>query len=223
MAECPCGNCVCGNKFNGITHVCIVLDESGSMEYSLDGTLSGFNEYIQTIKKNENSNNMLVSLVKFNTVCNTVFSGIRVAGVPNLTNKNYKPDGGTAIYDAVIGSINAVSEQMSTNDRVLVLVITDGGENSSKNNLSTVKNLIAAKTELGNWTFTFMGANQDAWLTASTWGIPVANSVNYSSTNVGTRSAFATAASATSLYASSYESSAKEFYGGTQTVPEDNS
>ena len=49
--------------------------------------------------------------------------------------------------------------------------------------------VIGELEESGAWTFSYMGANQDAVLTASRFGISAGNSINYSSTSAGASAA----------------------------------
>lgn len=84
--------------------------------------------------------------------------------VPQLNGQFYWPSGGTALYDAVSESIRFAEVTVQKGERVLVLIMTDGEENSSKKTTATeIKNMIQSHEALGNWTFAYIGQNPDAW------------------------------------------------------------
>ena len=59
--------------------------------------------------------------------------------------------------------------------------MTDGEENSSREYSSTrIKEMISHQTDVYQWTFLFLAANQDAVLAASNIGIGGGNSINFS-------------------------------------------
>ena len=79
--------------------------------------------------------------------------------------KKLKPDGRTALYDAIITNIDFVENELleTANERTVIFVIlTDGHENASK--LVGVKEVRAKIMKLqqeGNWEFIFFGADLD--------------------------------------------------------------
>lgn len=145
--------------------VAIVMDESGSMQDCKAATVSGFNEFIQEQKKNTEGI-VLVTLTKFSTECNTVYTAQSVEEVPELNEDTYCPGGGTALYDAIGLSIKALEEDLARETitpGVVFVVITDGYNNSSNEyKAETIKSLIAEREKKGNWTFVFLGADIDA-------------------------------------------------------------
>ena len=68
--------------------------------------------------------------------------------------------------------------------------MTDGLENCSKEyNQEDFKKIREKLEKKGNWTFTFMGAGQDAWATASAMGIQVGNTMQWEATRGGVKDA----------------------------------
>ena len=66
----------------------------------------------------------------------------------------------------------------------LVLVITDGGENTSEDyGAGLIKEMVVAREESG-WTFIYMGANQDSWSETQGLGFSVGNVMNYAAHNI---------------------------------------
>jgi hypothetical protein len=83
---------------------------------------------------------------------------------------------------------------------VLIVIVTDGGENSSREfNLDAVRELIKAK-ETEGWTFVYLGANQDAWNVGSQFGLSKAQTMTYSTSNM--KGTMNTLAEATTSYRS---------------------
>lgn len=175
-----------------------VLDETGSMACVKTPTISGFNEYVDGLRKKDSVRMTLTSFSTeqgFRRRC----ENLELALVPRLDAFNYIPSGGTPLYDAIADSIASADRMASTHD-VLFVIQTDGEENSSKEfDRAAIMAKIDERKAKG-WTFIFMGADQDAWKVAQSIGVPAANSVSYDNTSHGTRASFATVAAASSSY-----------------------
>ena len=166
----------------------LIIDESGSMATCKDKSIRSFNEFVQDRRKEGREVSMKVWLTKFNTIKKIVCDGVDVAETPQFTSSNYRPDGGTALLDAVGSTIFALESRLASQKqrtKVMVMILTDGEENSSRYfDLETINNLISSKTAEGNWTFLFLGANQDSWETGQKMGITKGNSIDYSCWNI---------------------------------------
>jgi len=160
------------------TKVIFLLDESGSMQGCLDQTISGFNEYIQTLKKDK-KNQYAVTLTKFGgREVNIVYTNKNIRHVPQLSNDNYMPNGMTPLYDAIGKTINKHRINKGNN---LFIIMTDGHENTSKEyNLDSATKLMKASEKLG-WSFVYLGADQDAWASARGLGLARGNVMSFSS------------------------------------------
>jgi len=173
------------------TLITIVLDESGSMLTCQDSTIAGFNEFVHGQRKAESNAGLgYLSLIKFDSPhIKTVFNNRPLNEVPLLDKSNYRPSGGTNLLDAIgnaIESVNSVLSQSRKKDRpgVIITIMTDGEENASNQyNRSQIKEMVAA-AEKADWTFTFLGANIDAFSVGSTFGMNNSNSVNYNTGNM---------------------------------------
>lgn len=190
-------------------NVHFVLDKSGSMISVKSSTISGFNEYLGTLQRDKKSDYKF-SLTLFDTVFSNKYINEPIKKVSELTDESYHPDGSTALYDAVCSTLNKVKADKGKN---LVVIMTDGQENASSE--YTEKEFRAVVDELKakkNWTFVFLGANQDSWANASKWGFNQGNVANYTATSAGTRGAFSVMASATMNYASMDTSTTASFY-----------
>lgn len=154
----------------------IVVDESGSMQVIREQALVGMNETIETIVKMQKLHEDIeqrLTLLTFDTGHTTFhFDNAPASRVGPLNRSEYNPGGGTPLYDAIglgIAKINAICDE---EDSVLVTIITDGEENSSREyNLRMIKNLIE-KLKKHNWTFTLIGTdNLDVEGIAGSMGI----------------------------------------------------
>lgn len=173
----------------------IIIDASGSMDSIYRQALSGLNETIQTIKKAQKEMPEMeqrITMVSFNSgkeYLKEICVNMPALEVKELTEKDYEPDGCTALYDAIGTMVTRMQEVKTHNDQALVTIITDGYENSSQRwNAATVKALVTELRQMG-WTFTYIGANQDAVEEAEKIG--VCNSLNFSASEEGTREMFA--------------------------------
>lgn len=173
----------------------IVLDESGSMYGIKPQTINGFNETVQTIasaQKKFPEQNHLVTLVSFNSSeIKTVFDKVPVSQVQQLNDRTYSPDGNTPLYDALGLALTRLRYQINTreNHQVLVSIITDGEENSSREFTGRmVKNLIDELKAM-DWVFTFIGANIDVEQAAAQ--ISINNYISFNKSSAGTNAMFA--------------------------------
>lgn len=102
------------------------------------------------------------------------------------------PRGMTALHDAIGITVHRVGAELAKLDeakrpgKVIVAIITDGLENSSREYSGDgVRALIEQQTNGYGWDFTFLGANQDAVLTASRYGIREGAALTFAATHDG--------------------------------------
>jgi hypothetical protein len=173
-------------------HVIFVLDDSGSMQSCRASTISGYNEYLQLQKEDAKKNNIptFVSLYKFDgrgVVC--VFNRVSVEEVENLNEKTYNPQGMTNLYDAIGGVMMRINEQLANvkkdaRDSIIITVLTDGAENSSRTFTNSIIKQMVEKAEGKNWGFMFLGANIDAFAAGSSLGFNSNNTMQYNTTSM---------------------------------------
>src|ERR1035438_2534496 len=89
------------------TLVNVVLDRSGSMSCGRAGTISGYNEYINGLRADKDTE-YFVSLVQFDSPSGSdspeltiKYTDKPLVDVPLLTEADYMPRGMTPLYDAV--------------------------------------------------------------------------------------------------------------------------
>lgn len=191
----------------------IILDMSGSMSRIASATREGLNTYLQSLKDDKSDDVVLVSVTVFDSegwVSNvavhidTVLDMVPLADVPEITEEHYKPRGGTPMYDAigtVVQDTERALEGIEGNPEVLLVIITDGDENTSQTfKQCQIKTLLETKEGQG-WSTIYLGANQDAWAVGNSLGINVGNVKTYAATVEGIKNdVFASVANATSNY-----------------------
>lgn len=118
-------------------YIAVVIDESGSMDHLQSDVINVFNGLSQTIRENAKATDQetKVSLWTFQTNVKEVFNKVDAENVGQLDHLTYRPGGLTALYDAVAKAINSFKLAPDANDEntsFLIIVITDGEENSSR-------------------------------------------------------------------------------------------
>lgn len=176
------------------THVTFVLDSSGSMSTIRDDTIGGFNTFLED--QRDEPGEATVTLYDFNTSVERVYRGEPVENAPTLDEETYTPGGSTALYDAIATAISETKRRIEKlpagvrPENVIVVVLTDGMENASETPQDRVRTLVEDHREEHGWEFLFIGANQDAALTATHMGIDADNSLDMTQNDEGTRAAY---------------------------------
>lgn len=171
------------------TDIVVVLDKSGSMEHTKDDVIGGFNRFLEEQKALPGDCSL--SMVLFDETCETKLS-LPIRSVPPLTDKTYVPGGMTALLDALGKAINdtgkrlAALDEAQRPDKVLVVVITDGHENSSREHtLKAVREMVEHQQGKYSWKFMFLGANIDSFAEAGNLGFVKDATVNFTQSKKG--------------------------------------
>lgn len=175
-------------------HNLIVVDESGSMSIIRKQAFTGMNETLQTIRQMQEkypNQEQFVTLLTFDTDHATWhYDNAPASMTKDLRWKDYNPGGCTPLYDAIGKGISKVNAQVRNDDHVLVTIITDGEENSSREwTLKMVRNMIE-KLKTQNWTFTLIGTdNLDVETMAQSFAID--EHLEFQQDEEGTKAMFA--------------------------------
>ena len=119
-----------------LTELVFILDRSGSMHGLEKDTLGGFNSMMEKQKKGEG--NALVTTVLFDTEIDVIHDRLPLKSVRPMTEEDYVAGGCTALLDAVgstihrIGTVHKYARPEDVPAHTLVVIITDGEENSSR-------------------------------------------------------------------------------------------
>jgi len=204
-------------------HNLIILDESGSMRSIKSLIIKGFNELVQSVKGIEEKfpeQEHLISMVSFNDLNNKVLHFIDpVKKLDAINDSTYNPASMTPLFDAMGFSISKLKQYLDgkTNYSVLVTILTDGEENSSKEYTGiAIKNLVDELKEQ-NWTFTYIGADHDVEKMAARMNIH--NTMSFGKNDSDIRNMFLKESSARVKYSMSIskgEYSNDNFYISTE-------
>lgn len=163
----------------------VVLDRSGSMASTRDLTISGYNEYIGTLRADKETD-IFATLIQFDTPeigsergrneMRVVYEDLPLADVPLLTRREYEPRGMTPLYDAVGMAMN---RPPAADSGITVTIISDGLDNTSREFTRMSANDLVGKRRAEGWVVNFIGCNMDAIAQAAKFNIPVGNAANY--------------------------------------------
>jgi hypothetical protein len=199
------------------TIISFILDRSGSMESMKKDVIGGFNGYINKLKKSKGAKNTLFSLTTFDTMgIEKPYIAQPILKVEPLNGKNYEPRAGTPLYDAAVDSIEELAEKVASDQPALVVIMTDGEENSSsRHDEKCLSDLVEKLKMKGNWTFVFMGANQDSWANASKLGYSRNSVADFDFSSKGIQNAFRNLGESSGVYMCAMASGGGGAGGGT--------
>lgn len=183
-------------KKKPVTHVALILDRSGSMGSIRTEAIGAFNEQLKVMQDSEaDGNETYVTLVTFSSFVDPPhYWDVEAKKVPQLTEKNYAPSGGTALLDAMASTIQKLKELPDADDEntsFLVCTITDGEENSSqefsrfRGGGKLVGKMIEELEATQRWTFTYLCANVDPTKIRDTLNLKAGNVSSFVSDSKG--------------------------------------
>jgi|ERR1700687_488995 len=178
------------------TLIAVLLDRSGSMETIKSDTEGGFNAFIDG--QRGQAGDVRVTLAQFDTHYDVVYANRPVREVPPL---DLQPRGMTALYDALGRLITDVGAELATRPEqerpgsVVIVMLTDGHENSSREwTHEAVSAAIGRQESEYSWDFLFLGANMDAVAIGEQLGFQRDKSITYQPSSEGVAGVFAAAA-----------------------------
>lgn len=169
------------------TDITVVLDRSGSMVSIREDMEGGFAEFLKEQKLQPGK--CTLTLNQFDTVFENVYTGKDIRDVNSLT---IAPRGGTALIDAIGRTINETGKRLEAMPeaerpfKVVVVIVTDGEENSSREFKSEdIKAMVALQESVYKWNFIYLGANQDAFSVAGNIGVSMGKAMNFTNDCAG--------------------------------------
>ena len=180
------------------TQMIVILDRSGSMQSIGQATVDGLNTLIREQKGAEGE--AYLTLVQFDDQYQIDYKSKPIAEVQELVYmETFKPRGMTAMYDAIGKTI----AEIDTTDDVVLVIVTDGMENASREYTQTsIFETIEAKKKAG-WNVLFLAANQDAMKTGGTIGVSANNSMTFNANAGSVNASYQNISSKMSYYRSS--------------------
>jgi Mg-chelatase subunit ChlD len=178
------------------TEILVITDRSGSMSTIANDVIGGYNKFISDQRKV--AGEARVTYTQFDNQYEVVYQDRALADVPLLSHETFKPRGGTALLDAIGRTLNDQGRRISHDawaELVIVVIITDGEENASREFSRTQIQTMIKHAEDHGWSFVYLGANQDAFSVAQHLGINTSSARNYIETfdanAAGTQAAYA--------------------------------
>lgn len=189
----------------GDTILVYIIDRSGSMSSCWEPTIGGLNEDLRVQQKDDDGKTEAVfyffdSSWQQNQSTRIVkpFEGpLNEAVQLDQNDTAYGPSGGTPLYDAVGQVIREVQDRVAATDggaNVIVSIFTDGRNNNYHGFSADQVKAMVEECEGQGWTFTYFGANQDAWAVGGSFGIKAGNTMSYDTSNMSQTMATASVA-----------------------------
>lgn len=145
------------------TLVSIVLDMSGSMAPHRKAVVDAFNTMQKALGGAKAASAILATAWTFNDAIGLLSGFEPIAQKPALTQTVYRPDGGTALYDAILAAMTglvsygqALADSGVPTKRVL-FVLSDGDDNMSKASATKVASAAQALVREEAYTLAFAG------------------------------------------------------------------
>lgn len=200
-------------------HNLIILDESGSMESIRENIIRGFNEIVQTIQgvqKEFPEQEHFISMISFNGLGQKILHFLDpVNKLQTIDAERYHPDASTPLYDAMGCGMQKLSHalQNKPNCNVLVTILTDGEENSSREFTGETIRKMVEERKQQHWTFTYIGTDHDVERFATS--IAITNTITFSKNKVAMEAMFAKESKARRMYSDkirNHENTENNFY-----------
>lgn len=172
------------------TYIGISRDHSGSMQGIAPAAARDYNQNIEIIKEASDSagQDTVVSVVECRSSVTRSVVNSSINALKPIPERGYNVGGMTALWDSIGELIEIMESTPDANDpdvSFLVMIITDGEENTSKKwTISKLKNKIAQLQKTDRWSFTFRVPRGHA-RTLLQFGIPEGNILEWDQTSRG--------------------------------------
>lgn len=174
-----------------ITELVFILDKSGSMSGLESDTIGGYNSMLR--KQQEETGKARITTVLFSDNSEILHDQTDIMAMKPMTKRQYQVGGSTALLDAVgmtihkIGNAQKYAKEELRADKVMVVITTDGMENSSREyTFEKIRRMIERQKNKYGWEFIFLGADIEAVAAAAKLGIERDRAVNFHSDSQGT-------------------------------------
>lgn len=180
------------------TKIAVVMDRSASMMEMRDQAIASFNGFVtgQQLAAQE-AGDASLTLTMFDYRPQILYADVPIAHVKCLNKRTYAPEGGTALLDAVgatidrMGTILAMTPEAERPDKVIVVIITDGEENSSQEYPSLnggyerIREKVRHQEDKYSWKFLYLGAGLGSREQGIAMGVSAQASYTYDSARMG--------------------------------------
>jgi hypothetical protein len=166
----------------------ILVDSSGSMATIASDMVGSLNQLV-------NENRELDFLVTYSVFADTYQPIFADRPIKEVAQFDLKPNGRTALIESACKMIDEVGVRLGAMpeverpEKVMFVIVTDGEENASvpEYTLERLKEKIKHQTDVYNWLFLYLGANQNAISVAQQYGITPDKAINYKADQEGMR------------------------------------
>jgi len=165
------------------TSIIFVLDKSASMSTKREQAVSSFDEFVLDQKNQKGECSM--TLVMFDTNYGVILVNEPIEKVKPLEEIGYAPGGNTALIDSVARAINEAGDVFARMkegerpDNVVLVILTDGEENSSKEVTNQeLQQLIDHQVDKYDWKIVYLHQGAGAFAQANKMGMKAMHS-NY--------------------------------------------
>lgn len=187
---------------SGYTHIVLIIDRSGSMQTIQSDAQGAVNSFIKAQK--EVPGKATFTLVQFDTDYDILQENVDIQLADEYI---LYPRGGTALLDAWGNTFNRTGEFLAglpedeRPGKVVVAIVTDGYENSSREfTYKQIKEMTEKQRNEFAWEVIFLAANQDAVAVGGQLGVARGSSLTYAASAAGTQSSFASLTGAVISY-----------------------
>ncbi len=147
------------------THAYFILDASGSMRRDKDVTVVGYNQQVDTVRESAAlGGETSVSLLVFADEVGVSYLHQPVSHLVSMTEQSYRPDGNTALMDALGAAIERALDapgSLESTCAFLFQAFTDGEENASKVcSPEVIARCVQLLETTGRFTFTLIGPRE---------------------------------------------------------------
>jgi hypothetical protein len=185
-------------------HYLLIVDRSGSMASIKAEAQEGIRHFAS--EHAALPGRATLTLCQFDDVHEIVHDQAPLAAVASY---ELAPRGMTALLDACGMAITRTGARLAAlpeherPGKVIVLIVTDGYENASREYArQQVRDLITGQQRDYGWQFSYVGANVDAFAEAESLGIAGPSSLDFAASAQGARSAYKASSAASLRYAS---------------------
>jgi len=188
------------------THIMVILDRTGSMEPIRDDTIGGFNTFLD--QQQQQPGEATMTLVQFDSQdpYEIIHHWQDVQKVTPLSRETYVPRARTPLFDAMGRGINDLEQNLSVLGpqekpaKILVVVVTDGQENASREfRHRDIVRMIAEKSKKG-WQFVYLSADMDAIAEARSVGFERRSTLAFQKDAQGSRQVWDSLSQKTAAY-----------------------
>lgn len=182
-----------GKAPDDVLDILVVLDRSGSMATARADHEGGLKSFVEDQAKLPGE--VRFTLVQFDShdPCEVVYDRVPIGDVKDIV---LIPRGGTPLLDAVGRALAHLSAK-TDNAHVIVMVVTDGEENESREWTKARVAARVAELEKAGWAFLFLGSALDSFSDAHAIGVKSSTFMAFDNTSGSVGAAYAAMASNT--------------------------